>query len=372
MKPENYWVLSEEQIDHFRNVINELGAEFNSHDFLNTLRRIYPQDYSVYLARNHNNESQTEKHIPNLLSRHVKLFEIEKVLGYNSKEESENIRGEMKMAQLWRKIIVIFLFTVLSSSAFAELKIEKLKLPQVFYDDAPYADVMYNFSESMMRPVVISESGSKIEFTIWEIDFSTIYRQFTITLPLGYSYGWLPNLGYIGGRFADSDSRVILTQDLFNDDDLIEVVITCYGSNNKIMSFIINEHNEVLARSEEDVNFGYILDPALTGGLIITHNGYIVRKNSSYINEMSLDRHEGIVFPNPSRGANSLTISWGYTMLTDGRLNVIGIDGKLVHSQIVKSGASELNLAVSHLAAGTYIFIVVSGDHATTGKFIIE
>lgn len=293
-------------------------------------------------------------------------------------ELMNSFHGKLRIAQLWRKITVVLMVALLSAApGFAQLKIEKLNLPQGVDNYGggeryPYHNVMYNFSENSIKPVIYSESGNKIECTIWEIDFSRIYRQFTITAPQGFRDVNVQNLGDIAGIFADGEASMTFTQDLFNDDDLIEIVLACRDGDNKDVVLIMNERGEVLAESDDDVRFT-ILDPALTGGLIITENGYIVRKDSSSINEMSLDRHEGTVSPNPSRGANPITISWGYTLLTDGRLNVISIDGKLVHSQTVKAGTSELNLAVSHLAAGTYVYVVESDNgYTTTGKFIID
>ena len=286
-----------------------------------------------------------------------------------------SFHGQLRTAQLWRKFMVVVILTVFSSSASAQLKIEKLNLPQGIDAENPYHNVMFNFTENMMRPVVVNRFDSKIEFTVWEVDFSKIYRQFTITQPQGYTDIEYSRLAYVSGRFeGDGGSGYLtLTQDLFNDDDLIEVVINCYNSNNKGVSLIMNERSEVLAQTEEGERIDYVLDPALTGGQVITSNGYIIRKGESALNEKRIDQHEGIVSPNPSSGASSITISWGYTLLNDGKLNVVSTDGKLVHSQRVKSGSSHLNLATAHLAAGSYVYILENDNgYTTTGKFIIN
>lgn len=91
------------------------------------------------------------------------------------------------------------------------------------------------------------------------------------------------------------------------------------------------------------------------------------------INDVKADEHSSIVSPNPSNGAASVEVSWDYTLLDDAQLNVMNMDGKLLHTQAVKSGTRKTSLSTSRFPAGTYIYVVHgSNGYTSTGKFIIN
>ena len=178
----------------------------------------------------------------------------------------------------------------------------------------------------------------------------------------------------IGGRFRSDECSLCLTQDLFNDDDLIEFIVYCENSEDKTVAFIMNENNEVLAQSDEMLHyFDHFLDPSLVGGHIYTLNGYTIYDESSGIEKINRDKYQSVVAPNPSNGASSITINMDYTLLNDATLVVIDMDGKKVHSQTIKSGGTKAVVATSRFAVGNYIYVIQNDNgYISTGKIIIN
>ena len=376
----NYWSIAQYE-RAFIDVIEQLNDVFDSHRFIEILKSIHPEVFEDIAAKNQHDDQQTNAHIANLLSRNIRIFSLSKIDGDNTKVKSENVHGNITTNQLWRKLLILICMLSLNSPLFAQLKIEKLNMPQELIGEwseepNPYARVMFNFSQNLLRPVSIKNiSDSNVEFTVWENDLSTIYRHFSVVFPQGYSrYSVETGMANIGGRFRSDECSLCLTQDLFNDDDLIEFIVYCENSEDKTVAFIMNENNEVLAQSDEMLHyFDHFLDPSLVGGHIYTLNGYTIYDESSGIEKINRDKYQSVVAPNPSNGASSITINMDYTLLNDATLVVIDMDGKKVHSQTIKSGGTKAVVATSRFAVGNYIYVIQNDNgYISTGKIIIN
>lgn len=246
------------------------------------------------------------------------------------------------------------------------------------------AVLFYNINTNSIKLMTIEESNnySYIKYTIYNYNGS-IWKSFTLTPPNGYDY-----ISYTIQLSQDFHGYIYATDDYFNDDDLVEVVVRAwkdgipYGDYREYPTFMMNENNQVVVDFDAlglDAYYFRGFFPAKTGGFFYfrsKYNGdiYILDLNdTSGINTVAADNNSGSVSPNPSNGAASVEVSWDYTLLDDAQLNVVDMDGKLVHTQAIKSGNRKTNLSTSRFSTGTYIYIVHgSNGYTSTGKFVIN
>ncbi len=157
------------------------------------------------------------------------------------------------------------------------LEIKKLPIPQEMIEDDnysyenPFRRVLYTFGDNSIRPLFCTTSNGKMRITIYELDFTTLYKQFTVDLPAPRAE--LDELGQYSGDFDDEGCFVYATVDLFNNDDLVELILNSYGdSYSDKTTYIINENSEVLAEFEGDLK--ELIDPRITGGKVFFKGGF--------------------------------------------------------------------------------------------------
>ena len=182
---------------------------------------------------------------------------------------------------------VLMLAFMAASVGAADLVINKLPVPVEMTEDDYYQAgyprsfdrVMYSFAENSIRPLFCTTTNGQMRITIYELDFTTIYKQFTIELPApeGKSFYNLEGLGSYSGDFDAGGCSIQATVDLFNSDDLVEVVVlytqrAADWSTIAKTTYIINENNEVLA--EIDGELGSLIDPQCNGGKVFFDGGF--------------------------------------------------------------------------------------------------
>lgn len=218
----------------------------------------------------------------------------------------------------------------------------------------------------------------QIKVSIWDHDLSQIVQEFTITIPQAYKtyYGFM-SLGGIG-LYGNDGPYVKLAKNLFTDSGLYESIIECYGNNNQRVSLFIDETSRILGIYEGRLE-NFTSGPLMNGGKIIFESSdaptglVVVTCKTSGINSVMADNSSSLVFPTPSNGAASVEVSWDYTLLDDAQLNVVDMDGKLVHTQSIRAGNRKTSLSTSRFSSGTYIYIVHgSNGYTSTGKFVIN
>lgn len=277
------------------------------------------------------------------------------------------------------RFLRILLFTVCIVSLSQVTNAQNITLPSgQTLTKAPWYEFdpcFYNFSSNTIKAMSYEYgNGNKsIEISIYNNNGS-IWKQFTLTPPVGYSY---MNEPFTIDLISENNWYMQATDDYFNNDDLVEVLVSVETSSGSERWLVLNENNKVV------IDFGDFeirtlrTFPAQTGGYIyLKHNEdvYILNsKDISGINSVLADNKSGSVSPNPSNGAASVEVSWDYTLLDDAQLNVVDMDGKLVHTQIIKAGYSKTSLSTSRFSSGTYIYIVHgSNGYTSTGKFVIN
>lgn len=231
----------------------------------------------------------------------------------------------------------------------------------------------------------------QIKVSIWDHDLSQTTQEFTITIPQAYKFAkadpWgdrevFKVLGAIGGVLDAHDGPYVeLAKNLFTDSNLYESIIMCYDNSDNRVNLFIDETSKILGIYEGKLG-DFISGSIMNGGKILFEAKdnpddptglVVVTSNTSGINSVMADNSSSFVSPNPSNGAASVEVSWDYTLLDDAQLNVVDMDGKLVHTQAIKSGNRKTNLSTSRFSTGTYIYIVHgSNGYTSTGKFVIN
>ena len=252
----------------------------------------------------------------------------------------------------------------------------------------------FDFKTKTLYPVSINraESSNNIVVEVYNLDFSTIQRSFTITIPQGYSiidkdqdydsnnelYRGIIMMSYEYGSMKPDEGgpSIYFSRNLFTKRELFECVVCCSNNNNEKLFLIVDENSNILGEIPSDIVpyfWGQTMNPIYVEGRTIFSNGLIIKDESSGINSVNADSNPSSVSPNPSNGAASIEVNWDYTLLDDALLNVIDMEGKLVHTQTIKSGSRKTHLTTSRFAPGTYIYVVQgSNGYTTTGKLIIN
>lgn len=266
----------------------------------------------------------------------------------------------------------LFFFMILcvlwaSSNAY-DLIIEGPKSSNI--SDDPWEHVACDFKSNTIYPIefqYLNEHQMKV--VLWDNDFSNS-RDIVITfppeynLPTRYIDEYMVCLGHFSG-----DVNVMLSMNLFSNSGLLEGVIKLdnvylfFDENSKVLGVYPRGSN----------NLGCLINPELVGGKLIFENGVTVYNTNDSGIQSILHEKPSSVSPNPSNGATNVEINWDFIILDDAQLNVIDIDGKLVHTQTIKAGNRKTNLSTSHFASGTYIYVVQGNNGYTlTGKFVIN
>ena len=276
-----------------------------------------------------------------------------------------------------------------------ELTITKLDMSKFGdennWDHEHYWDyAAFDFKTQTLYPINISkaESSNKINIAVYNLDFTTIQRSFTISIPQGYSinshdehasiyFGIVRMSSDYGSMKPDQGGPVIyLTKNLFTKRELFECVVSCSNNSDERLYLIVDENSKVLGEIPSDIAPGFgglTMNPIYVEGRTIFANGLIITDNSSSINAINADTNPSSVSPNPSNGAASVEVNWDYTLLDDAQLNVIDMEGKLVYTQTIKSGSRKTSLSTSRFAPGSYIYVIQGiNGYTSTGKLIIN
>lgn len=284
--------------------------------------------------------------------------------------------------------------TIVTAASAYELTITQLDMSKFGTYPHRWEFAAFDFKTQTLYPVSINraESSNNIVVEVYNLDFSTIQRSFTITIPQGYSiidkdqdyasnnelYRGIIRMssGYGSMKPDEGGPRIYFSRNLFTKRELFECVVCCSNNNNEKLFLIVDENSNILGEIPSDIVpyfWGQTMNPIYVEGRTIFSNGLIIKDESSGINSVNADSNPSSVSPNSSNGAASIEVNWDYTLLDDALLNVIDMEGKLVHTQTIKSGSRKTHLTTSRFAPGTYIYVVQgSNGYTTTGKLIIN
>jgi hypothetical protein len=213
-------------------------------------------------------------------------------------------------------------------------------------------------------------SDNDDEITVYNEDLS-LYKTINIS-------NFIPE-----GKICDIESTKLgdkyLTQTLFNEDDLIEFIVSGEG-----FFAIVNENNEELFRDNvsgdvsecnlfETTSYTYIQVQtsyySMEEGYIDESKLYLINKDASS-NIPALTQVKSFSHPNPAR--ETINIAYNLQGAETGTVVINSLSGKLIDRQTVKGDAASFNYSTRRLASGTYVVSVeANGKQLSSEKIIV-
>ena len=221
--------------------------------------------------------------------------------------------------------------------------------------------------------------GDDATFVLLSSDIQPVYS-FTIKMPenmSGYAgSGAMHLVGESGYYIKD----ILVTQHLFNDDDLYEVVIEINADNpDSDGAYVIyNEKGECLgdcpgyrvleARGKYYIYSEYdqIIGDDYVSAL------YLPKKGGASVKEVGSPASTLKATPNPVKYGDNVTVS--IPEQAAGFVRVIGVDGTLLFSKSVEGNETEIVIPSYRLNAGVnpVVFVDADGNVLASGKIVRE
>lgn len=285
-------------------------------------------------------------------------------------------------------IMSILLSALLPTVASAEFKGES-KLSSAGYNENGGISLINGKSYFTTVEYV---NGSDAKFTIYNRDLS-VMKQFTI--PNVYidesSYSVSVTNLIHEYTYKNDDIDIYCTQNLFNSDEKIEVVICECVKKDGEYSYtnrIYNEDGDYLGFiSLEDGSPMGIYDVNEDGSclyLVLETYVYVDSKDVYSVSFYSFTDGSGVespklvrtvsrAYPNPLPSGRSLTIDFATSMTSAGYVQVADLSGAVVYRAEVESGASRVNVPARCLRGGTYVYsLYCNGEVVDSGKILTK
>lgn len=235
----------------------------------------------------------------------------------------------------------------------------------------------------------IEDVGSNtLRFTIYNEDFES-RKSFTISDMVGglNEWGECDGLGLLNVRSGNDLDDFALSQYFFNDDDKYEIIRLIKSGPDNILqrAEVVSEDGTVLGELPLGLVKDYyisVFSIGMTNYILRDPDGVnltatvVYRVDSSQPGKVSFEKvaNQSLVFPNPVRRNNALTINVADMDLSgESYVEISGLNGQVVHRQPIVSKNGEVVVATRRLSSGQYIYTVVSnGVSLDTGKLIVK
>lgn len=272
----------------------------------------------------------------------------------------------------------LFIFSVLASLAFMANGEDKVSFTRHAYDEGGYLYKTYATSSETPYATVTRQyqPGKERErdFTILSIDLKPVHS-FSITAPNGYDY--IEKLNQVG-EAEDAIQEILVTQHLFNNDDLYEVILGGDG-----MGYVIyNEKGKFLGECPslklyyaQDRNWYLYCEDDTEGA-----NGqnisalYSINKGGSSAVQMKRENSRMRILPNPVTEDETVRLILPDEIESDASIRIFGINGTLLTKKDCKKGEKEISVPSSMLTKGVNPVIAVDpeGNIICSGKIVKE
>lgn len=175
-------------------------------------------------------------------------------------------------------------------------------------------------------------------------------------------------------NFPETPDKIhFITDKLFNNDDLIEILYstpTGFGADNNTK--LINENGVILqtipnrpyARLTKDSSNNFKLIVSNIENYMLNYDVYSLSGTLSLVQEDIYLNNSFVGYPNPTD--NTITITNKLLLRENGILEVFDINGKKVMEKNITGGNNEINLDVTELSNGVYIYKL----NGQTNRFI--
>lgn len=274
-----------------------------------------------------------------------------------------------------KKILLIVVASMLTVVGYAT---DQVTFTRLAYDDGSYIyrtcatnpDTPY---ATQIRP---TQSGNPYvyEIILFNKYIEKVYS-FSVKAPEDHDYCCTFNFANDGGSYIND---IIVTQYLFNDDDLYEIVFR--GSDDS--RWIYNEKGEFLGEIPPNVNKLYEHDGTIylyaeydegTDGKTISAL-YEVNKDNNAVMTVSADETRLTAAPNPVKPSDTVTITLPMEISSDMLVNVFNTDGVLLIKKECSKGENKISIPAYRLSSGVNPVVVIDADGniISTGKIIRE
>lgn len=274
--------------------------------------------------------------------------------------------------------VALCLITSISSQA-----TDKVTFTRLAYDEGTYLYRTFATTpETPYATMIWPDEDGENPFT-WEIillseDVKPVYS-FKVNAPEDHNY-----CRYLG--FTDSHGNyidyILVTQHLFNDDDLYEIVFRGRVGDYDYSSWIYNENGEFLGEIPEKARDLYQHGDQLyfyaeydegsnnnTVGAL-----YAINKAVNSVTTVAADKSQLAVTPNPADYGQNVTLTLPEQLTTDTEIRVFSTDGALLMRKDCKKGEEQVMIPAYRLGAGVNPVVVIDpeGNILATGKIIRE
>lgn len=201
------------------------------------------------------------------------------------------------------------------------------------------------------------------EVHLLDKEFNEVY---SFKVPTQYKIEWLDNANYD----TNSSGGVLVTQHIFNNDDLYEIIV----KDDTGTFYIMNEKGEILAQSPINypsyiISGGYFyLCSEYRANPIYLINGNLVEASIELLNENVSDLE---ISPNPVDADSIVNVQLPEFDVENVSVLVMTADGKTVYTQSNVS-SSEIKIPAANLNKGVNPVVVLKGNGEIigTGKIL--
>lgn len=242
---------------------------------------------------------------------------------------------------------------------------------------------LFNSSDAVFAILNEDETSSDETNTTEFILLSELQEpihKFSITHPKTHGYDTLFIATTYSGLSSDNEywSEILVTQHLFNDDDLYEVVLSYYDYNEEEKHLAVyNEKGEYLGEvpsrklycGEKETFIGAGEDSA--GGFTAL---YSINKRGNGVSELISATPRLRVNPNPTKDEETVTVMLPEASISDITIQIFSLGGSLLVSKECKERDTTVEIPAYRLSTGVNLVVAVDaeGNVVYTGKIIKE
>lgn len=225
-----------------------------------------------------------------------------------------------------------------------------------------------NEPKILMRDEDSSFDGKVYEMTLYNEDFS-LYKNLEIRNIMREAtngFGWL---------YDNNHKEFFVTQTFFNNDDLLEFVVSRPGTLSVLGYFaIVNENGEVLFKDEGRFSGKFMLFEIgekryfLARAIYTETDTFLIYEvtDGSNVSESSPVLKKIGIFPNPA--TDHINITYSINKADSPIMTITNVSGQTVTTIMLDPNQKQYKLDVSRYTPGTYIY----SYNNSSGKFIIK
>lgn len=255
---------------------------------------------------------------------------------------------------------------------------EKISFTRHAYDDGDYLYRTYATNPdtpyaTLINPVV---NGKPLTYEIILLS-ENVEKMYSFSVKAPESHDYCQPLRFVGDG-SDYIEEILVTQYLFNDDDLYEIVFKgedgsrwIYNEKGEFIGEIPEAANR-LYKHNEQIYFYAEYDEGSRGQSVGAL--YSINKESNAVMTLASDESHLSASPNPAKSDEIVTITLPIEVSSDLMVKVFNTEGILLIKQDCAKGDNKIAIPAYRLATGINPVVVIDseGNILCTGKIIRE